>query len=27
MSLTFDFLDRRPIIIALAGSNGAGKST
>lgn len=27
MNLTFDFLDRRPIIIALAGSNGAGKST
>lgn len=27
MSLTFDFLDRRPIIIALAGSDGAGKST
>ena len=27
MSLPFDFLDRRPIIIALAGSNGSGKST
>lgn len=27
MSLPFDFLDRRPIVIALAGSNGAGKST
>lgn len=27
MSLTFDILDKRPIIIALAGSNGAGKST
>lgn len=27
MSLPFDFLDKRPIIIALAGSNGAGKST
>lgn len=27
MSLLFDFLDRRPIIIALAGSNGSGKST
>lgn len=27
MSLPFEFLDRRPIIIALAGSNGAGKST
>jgi predicted ABC-type ATPase len=27
LSLTFDFLDTRPIIIALAGSNGAGKST
>ncbi len=27
MSLSFDFLDERPIIIALAGSNGAGKST
>ncbi|MFM2011659.1 MAG: hypothetical protein RLZZ396_443 [Planctomycetota bacterium] len=27
MSLLFDFLDKRPVIIALAGSNGAGKST
>ncbi len=27
MSPPFQFLDRRPIIIALAGSNGAGKST
>lgn len=27
MSLSFDFLDQRPIVIALAGSNGAGKST
>ncbi len=27
MSLAFDFLDARPIVIALAGSNGAGKST
>lgn len=27
MILPFDFLDNRPIIIALAGSNGAGKST
>ena len=27
MSLPFEFLDRRPIVIALAGSNGAGKST
>lgn len=27
MSLPFDFLDKRPIIIALAGSNGSGKST
>ncbi len=27
MSLTFEFLDKRPIVIALAGSNGAGKST
>ena len=27
MSLPFEFLDKRPIIIALAGSNGAGKST
>ncbi len=27
MSLPFEFLDNRPIVIALAGSNGAGKST
>lgn len=27
MSKPFDFLDTRPIVIALAGSNGAGKST
>ena len=27
MSLPFEFLDQRPIVIALAGSNGAGKST
>ena len=27
MSLPLDFLDKRPIVIALAGSNGAGKST
>lgn len=27
MTLPFDFLDKRPIIVALAGSNGAGKST
>lgn len=27
MNLSFEFLDKRPIIIALAGSNGAGKST
>lgn len=27
MSLPFEFLDERPIVIALAGSNGAGKST
>ncbi|MFN7734589.1 MAG: zeta toxin family protein [Pirellula sp.] len=27
MILLFDFLDKRPLIIALAGSNGAGKST
>ncbi|QDV81442.1 zeta toxin family protein [Planctomycetes bacterium TBK1r] len=27
MSLPFAFLDRRPIVIAIAGSNGAGKST
>ncbi len=25
--MTFDFLNRRPIVIVLAGSNGAGKST
>jgi ABC-type Mn2+/Zn2+ transport system ATPase subunit len=25
--MPFDFLDKRPIVIALAGSNGAGKST
>ena len=25
--LDFDFLQRRPIVVALAGSNGAGKST
>lgn len=25
--LGFDFLDSRPIVVALAGSNGAGKST
>lgn len=25
--MRFDFLDKRPLIIALAGSNGAGKST
>jgi predicted ABC-type ATPase len=25
--LDFGFLNRRPIVIALAGSNGAGKST
>lgn len=24
---SFDFLDQRPIVIAIAGSNGAGKST
>ncbi|MBA2349475.1 MAG: hypothetical protein H0V81_14400 [Solirubrobacterales bacterium] len=23
----FDFLDHRPIVVAIAGSNGAGKST
>ena len=27
MSLPFAFLDQRPIIIALAGSNGSGKPT
>ena len=27
MSKPFDFLDTRPIVIALAGSDGAGKST
>jgi predicted ABC-type ATPase len=27
LSLPFSFLDKRPIIVALAGSNGAGKST
>lgn len=27
MTLPFDFMDRRPIVIAVAGSNGAGKST
>ena len=27
MSLPFEFLERRPIVIAIAGSNGAGKST
>ncbi|MBL8816647.1 MAG: zeta toxin family protein [Planctomyces sp.] len=27
MKLPFEFLDNRPIVIALAGSNGAGKST
>ncbi len=27
MTLHFDFLDRRPLVIAIAGSNGAGKST
>jgi ABC-type multidrug transport system ATPase subunit len=27
LSLLFDFLNKRPLIIALAGSNGAGKST
>jgi len=25
--MPFDFLDQRPIVVALAGSNGAGKST
>ena len=27
MSLPFSFLDQRPIVVAIAGSNGAGKST
>ena len=27
MRLPFEFLDKRPIVLALAGSNGAGKST
>ncbi len=27
MRLPFEFLDTRPIVLALAGSNGAGKST
>ncbi len=27
MTLSLDFLDRRPLVIAIAGSNGAGKST
>jgi predicted ABC-type ATPase len=27
LKLPFQFLDKRPIVIALAGSNGAGKST
>ena len=27
MKLPLEFLDKRPIVIALAGSNGAGKST
>lgn len=27
MSLPFSFLDQRPIVVAVAGSNGAGKST
>lgn len=27
MSLPFEFLDKRPLVIVLAGSNGAGKST
>jgi len=27
LSLPFAFLDQRPIVIAIAGSNGAGKST
>jgi predicted ABC-type ATPase len=27
LSLPYAFLDKRPIVIALAGSNGAGKST
>ena len=25
--MEFDFLDKRPIIVAIAGSNGAGKTT
>ncbi len=25
--MNFDFLDRRPVIVAIAGSNGAGKTT
>lgn len=27
MRLPFEFLDKRPIVLALAGSNGSGKST
>jgi dephospho-CoA kinase len=27
LRLPFELLDRRPIVVALAGSNGAGKST
>lgn len=27
MTLSLEFLDRRPLVIAIAGSNGAGKST
>jgi predicted ABC-type ATPase len=27
VTLDFTFLDRRPIVVAIAGSNGAGKST
>lgn len=27
MTLSLDFLDHRPLVIAIAGSNGAGKST
>jgi len=27
LRLPFEFLDKRPIVLALAGSNGAGKST
>ena len=27
MTLAFDFLDDRPLVVAIAGSNGAGKST